>query len=366
MTGAAVASLEAVESRPEAELHYGLPPVQDFIRDAWYVVAFSRELAEGATLSRRCCNDPIVLFRLRTGEAAALYDRCPHRGVPLAQGVVIDDAIQCAYHGFRFGKTGRCVAIPSQDFIAPQMQVRSFPLIERAGFIWVWPGKAENADPALLPDHQELGLEGHGWSVTPYVMVEIKANYAMLFENLLDTSHISFLHGGAIDTGGAASSTFKAIFEDRTARLVRTMRGVTPNASMSMQYGLQAGRMVDREIASVARMPNVHQIVNTFTFPDEPQRPPHVRINVMPITPATPNSLYQFLTMVSSYEEPNHAAVSDAMRAVLVEDKVALEAIQRLYDEFGFGLQECSVRADVAALRGRRMLHRMAHEGSRA
>jgi len=359
-----MSSAEVILSQeaPDSELHRGLRPVQDFIRNAWYVIAFSHEVTAQKGLSRRCCNDPIVLFRTRDGEAAALFDRCPHRGVPLSQGRPIENSIQCAYHGIRFGKTGDCTLIPSQEAISRQMRVRSYPLVERAGFIWIWPGSPQAAKADLLPDHTELGLDRPGWTATPYLMIEIKANYAMLFENLLDTSHISFLHGGAIDTGGAASSTFNAEFSDRTARLVRTMRGIRPNASVAMQYRLQEGVPVDRELSSVALLPNVHQIINKFSFPDDPSQEPHVRINVMPITPATSNSLYQFLTMVSSYEEPNHRAVSDAMRAVLIEDKVALEAVQLLYDEFGFDLPECSVRADVAAIRGRKMLHQMAQQ----
>ena len=347
-------------TRPEAQLHTGLPPIQDFIRDAWYVVAFSRELDDGAVVGRRCCNEPIVLFRTGEGKAVALYDRCPHRGVPLSQGKVVGDSVQCAYHGFQFGATGRCTLIPNQDFIAPQMQVRAFPIVERAGFIWVWTGAAEKADPALLPNHHELGLEREGWTWTPYFMLEIKCNYAMLFENLLDTSHVTFLHQGAIDTGGMALSTFTSTFDDGRATLVRTTKGGRANAAMAVQYGLSDGGLIDRENSSIAYLPNVHQIVNKFTFPDDPNRAPHYRVNVMPLTPATPNSVYQFLTMANSYDERDHQAVSDAMRSVLTEDKVALEAIQALYDEFGRDLPECSVKSDIGAIRGRRMLHRMA------
>ena len=344
------------------ELHFGLPPVQGFVRDSWYVVAFSHEVDGTKALSRRCCNDPVVLFRTAENQAVALFDRCPHRGVPLSQGRPIGDSIQCAYHGIRFGSDGACTLIPSQDSLLPHMRVKSYPLVERAGFVWIWPGDPARASIDLLPDHDALGLERPGLTATPYLMIEIQANYAMLFENLLDTSHISFLHGGAIDTGGAASSTFEAEFTDQTARLVRTMRGIKPNASIAMQYRLTEGVTVDRELSSVAHLPNVHQIINKFTFPDDPERPPHIRINVMPITPATPNSLYQFLTMSSSYEEPNPSVVCEAMRNVLIEDKVALEAMQSLYDEFGLDLPEFSVRADIAAVRGRRMLNRMAKD----
>lgn len=335
------------------------PATLGFVRNAWYVVAFSHEVGTSAVLRRQCCGEDLALFRTQSAEAVALYDRCPHRGVPLSQGHVVSNAVRCAYHGMEFGRDGRCSRIPTQALIPHDMCVRSYPVVERGNFVWVWPGDAAKADPALLPDHYQLGLNRNGWSAEPYFMLEIRANYSMLFENLLDTSHISFLHGMALDSGRMASSEFRTDQEGNAMRLVRTLRNDTPNEYNVKQYGLEMGVPFDRELTSEAQLPNLHVIRNRFTFPTQRDHPEHVRINVMPITPATENLHYHFLTMTTSYPEEHPQSLKAAMESVLTEDKVVLEAIQSLYERHGPNLPEVSVKADSAALRARRMLASM-------
>ena len=233
-------------------------------------------------------------------------------------------------------------------------------LVEKGGFIWLWPGAAELADPAKLPDCHAFGLDRPDWTAKPYLMLEIKSNYSLLFENLLDTSHISFLHGTALDGGRMASSSFRLESEEKTVRLIRELKGDTPTPSNTKQYGLHGVTIFDRRLESIAYLPNLHIIRNTFTFPERPGHPPHVRINVMPITPSRPNELYQFLTMTASYPETHPVELVEGMRSVLDEDRVVLEAIQDLYDENGSDLPEWSVNADVAGLRARRKLAELA------
>jgi phenylpropionate dioxygenase-like ring-hydroxylating dioxygenase large terminal subunit len=332
------------------------PATQKAPRNEWYVVAFAQEVDARRPLLRHCCGDRIALFRTAKGEAVALYDRCPHRGSPLSLGKIVEDTLQCPYHGFRYGASGQCVRVPSQAAIAPELCVRAYPVIEKGGFVWLWPGVPAAADPALLPNCFDFGLDRPGWTAKPYLMLEIKANYTLLFENLLDTSHISFLHGTALDGGRMASSTFLLESEGKIVRLIRELAGDTPTPSNTKQYGLDGVARFDRRLESIAYLPNLHIIRNTFTFPDRPGHAPHVRINVMPITPSRENELYQFLTLTTSYPETHPAELVEGMRAVLDEDRVVLEAIQSIYDENGPDLPEWSVNADVAGLRARRKL----------
>jgi phenylpropionate dioxygenase-like ring-hydroxylating dioxygenase large terminal subunit len=337
------------------------PATQQALRNEWYVVAFSHEVDTMRPLLRYCCGDRIVLFRTSQGAPGALYDRCPHRGSPLSLGKIVNDTLQCAYHGFRYDVSGQCIRVPSQATIVPELAVRRYPVVEKGGFIWLWPGTPDAADPASLPDCFEFGLDRPGWTAQPYLMLEIEANYSLLFENLLDTSHISFLHGTALDGGRMASSTFRIESEGKIVRIIRELKDDTPTPSNAKQYGLSGVRVFDRQLMSIAYLPNLHIIRNTFTFPDRPGHPPHVRINVMPITPARDNELYQFLTLTTSYPETHPSELVEGMRAVLDEDRVVLEAIQELYDEGGPDLQEWSVNADVAGLRARRKLAELAH-----
>jgi nitrite reductase/ring-hydroxylating ferredoxin subunit len=102
------------------------PGTQSYIRDQWYVIAFSNEVQIGRPFVRKCMDEPVLLFRDSSGQVAALYDRCPHRGVPLSQGRVVSDRIECAYHGFQFDRTGRCVLIPTQEIIPKAAYTRSY------------------------------------------------------------------------------------------------------------------------------------------------------------------------------------------------------------------------------------------------
>ena len=332
------------------------PARQPVLRNEWYAVAFAHEVDATRPLLRYCCGDRIALFRTAAGKPVALYDRCPHRGSPLSLGKIAEDTLQCPYHGFRYDASGQCVRVPSQATITPELCVRSYPIVEKGGFLWLWPGAPDAADPALLPDCFEFGLDRPGWTAKPYLMLEIKSNYSLLFENLLDTSHISFLHGTALDGGRMASSTFRLESEGKIVRLVRELKGDTPTPSNTKQYGLSGIRVFDRQLMSIAYLPNLHIIRNTFTFPDRPGHPPHIRINVMPITPSRDNEHYQFLTLTTSYPESHPPELIEGMRSVLDEDRVVLEAIQSIYDERGPDLPEWSVNADVAGLRARRQL----------
>ena len=74
-----------------------------YLRNAWYVAAWSDDLVDGQLLSRMILKEPVVLFRKSDGHVAALQDRCPHEFAPLHMGKIVDgDRVQCPYHGLEF------------------------------------------------------------------------------------------------------------------------------------------------------------------------------------------------------------------------------------------------------------------------
>ena len=79
-----------------------------FLRNAWYVAAWDRELGQ-VPLAVRVLGEDIVLYRRSDGRAVALEDACPHRKLPLSQGRIQGDLLECGYHGLRFDCSGRCV-----------------------------------------------------------------------------------------------------------------------------------------------------------------------------------------------------------------------------------------------------------------
>jgi vanillate O-demethylase monooxygenase subunit len=171
-----------------------------FIKDAWYCAGLAKELQPSALKPITILGEPVVIYRKADGAAAALSDRCPHRFAPLSMGKVCDGEVQCPYHGLRFGANGQCTHNPHGDGSIPKAaKVRAFPLLERHGALWIWMGDAAQADAAKLPDFGDTD-EREGWSrIEGYLHVE--ANYQLMIDNLLDLSHVPFLHpflgGGA-------------------------------------------------------------------------------------------------------------------------------------------------------------------------
>jgi vanillate O-demethylase monooxygenase subunit len=162
-----------------------------YLCNAWYVAANAAELGP-APLRRVLLDQPVVMVRLPSGEPIALADRCPHRMAPLSRGKLVDDTLQCGYHGLRFDRTGACVHNPHGGPIPPAARVRAYPLAERHGFVWLWLGEAARADPAAIPDLAPFGQTVGHTTIAGYLRVA--ANYQLVTDNLLDLSHVEFLH----------------------------------------------------------------------------------------------------------------------------------------------------------------------------
>src|SRR4051794_13445809 len=125
------------------------------LRNQWYVAAWAEEAKDGL-VARTILNEPLVIFRGKDGKPIALEDRCPHRGVPLSVGRVVEGAVECGYHGICFGERGQCMKVPGQATIPKDLHAKSYPCVERWSWIWVWMGEAETADEALIADFHWL------------------------------------------------------------------------------------------------------------------------------------------------------------------------------------------------------------------
>jgi len=122
-----------------------------FLRNAWYVAAFTSEVGRDP-LPRTLLNDKIAMYRTEDGTPVALEDRCCHRGLPLSMGQCVGDNLQCGYHGLQFDQSGQCVLVPGQANIPPRSVVRSYPLVERLNWVWIWMGEPAKADENLIPN----------------------------------------------------------------------------------------------------------------------------------------------------------------------------------------------------------------------
>ena len=172
-----------------------------FQRNAWYVAAWDHEVAADKPLGRVILGEPVVLYRRRDGGAVALEDRCCHRHYPLHKGTVVDDCIQCHYHGLTFDDSGKCVRVPGQALIPETARVKRYPVAERHRWVWVWMG-----DPALA---DESGITDFHWMNDPQwrakgAVYHVKGAYELVIENLLDLTHLSFVHQSTIGNQATA------------------------------------------------------------------------------------------------------------------------------------------------------------------
>ncbi|MFD9462815.1 Rieske 2Fe-2S domain-containing protein [Streptomyces sp. NPDC060027] len=182
---------------PDGRLRALPAPVQDLRRigispDHWYPVATSRKVRRGRTFATAFAGERIALYRGRSGTVHALEDRCAHRQVPLSMGVVEGEILRCCYHAWAYRGDGRISQIPylPKDCERPPRGVRSYPVREAYGLVFVFPGDPALASAApfpLLPEYRSAAHRTMTFSRT------VRCHYSFMHENLLDMNH-QFLH----------------------------------------------------------------------------------------------------------------------------------------------------------------------------
>jgi vanillate O-demethylase monooxygenase subunit len=345
------------------------PARQGYVRNAWYVGAWSHEVAAGRTFLRRIMDEPVVFFRGEDGEPIALFDRCPHRGMPLSKGRVRGGTVRCIYHGVVFGGDGACVEIPAQTVIPSKMCVRSYPLVEKWRWIWIWMGDPALADPSLIPDYEMLGIGRPGYSSTPMFVAEMKANYELLHENLLDNSHVSFLHAGMLEdgevaraeAGGAGNAELKIERDGRMIRTVKIFAESRPSRDVAAFFRVEPGYPYAREFVTETHAPNLNLGRSVYLDPAG-ARPPSEMITAFPITPGGRDVCYQFHAVSTSYAQEWTPDAIAYVRGIIQQDVEALEAIQQGWEELGDDAVECHKTGDQAGLMFRRMVADMVRD----
>ena len=207
-----------------------------FLRNCWYVAAWSHEVGR-EPLGRTLLDEPVVLFRAEDGTPVALEDRCCHRALPLSLGTVERGKLRCAYHGLLFDEDGACVEVPGQTRVPPGSAVKSYPLVERAGWVWIWMGD-EAPDERLLPDW--WWMDHPDWKTVPGnngKPLYSRCSHRLIVDNLLDLSHLTFVH---TDTIGNDEITRFPCRTERGARLVR-MERLMPDVEPPPFYKMAGG-----------------------------------------------------------------------------------------------------------------------------
>lgn len=170
-----------------------------FPQKVWYMAAWSEEVGD-RPLARRIAGRQTVFFRKRDGRIAALFDRCPHRFAPLSLGKCENDTLTCPYHGLQFDETGRCIRNPFSDRIPEAAHIQSWACVERDNIVWMWGADAASADPDAIPDFSCVRDQPGRKVLRGYT--HVRAPYEYCTDNLLDLSHIEFVHTGTFGGEG--------------------------------------------------------------------------------------------------------------------------------------------------------------------
>ena len=169
-----------------------------YVRNAWYVAGWSMELPEATPLAISILDEPIVLYRSENGRLVALEDRCVHRMAPLSLGRCEGEQLRCMYHGLLFDPDGKVAKIPGQDLVPRQARVRSYPIVDRHSWLWVWMGDPEMADEALIPP--AVGYDD-GRFILGHGNLDYEAEARLINDNLLDFSHLTYVHANSFGSG---------------------------------------------------------------------------------------------------------------------------------------------------------------------
>jgi phenylpropionate dioxygenase-like ring-hydroxylating dioxygenase large terminal subunit len=165
----------------------------EFLKNYWYPLALSSEVPTNKPYGTSLLGEPLVLFRDQNNQVICLYDACPHQGLPLSRGKVVNGNVECPYHGWQFGSGGDCQKIPSlgEDKNIPKgANCRfAYPTEERLGVIWVFAGDRANMTPLRLPE----GTTESGWR-HELIVKELDAPHKIMIAGALDFAHFPFLH----------------------------------------------------------------------------------------------------------------------------------------------------------------------------
>jgi vanillate O-demethylase monooxygenase subunit len=308
----------------------------DYPLNAWYAVARDVELRH-ELLARRICDIPVVMYRKSDGTPVVLEDCCWHRMLPLSMGKLSGDELVCGYHGLRYDGAGRCTHMPSQPFVNPSACVRSFPVVERHRFVWIWPGVASLADERSLPDlHQNRDPQWAGDGDR----IHARCNYKLVLDNLMDLTHETFVHGDSIGQAAVAETAFETHHGRDVVRVTRWMIDVPPPPFWAKQLG-KPGR-VDRWQIIRFQAPSTITIdvgvAPTRTGAPEGDRSQGVNgLVINTITPETSRTCHYLWAFVRNYRRDEQALtheIREGVARIFKQDERVLEAQQRAVDEF--------------------------------
>ena len=169
------------------------------IQNQWYAVLSSKQVKKNKMIGVTRLSQKLVFWRDDADEVHCIFDQCCHRGASLCSGKLVENHVECPFHGFLYDGSGKVTRIPAngkQAPVAENYRVNAYHARDAYGLIWVWYGDY-HADLPEIPFFEELK--------TGFTYGEISENwnvhYTRAIENQLDVVHLPFVHKTTIGRG---------------------------------------------------------------------------------------------------------------------------------------------------------------------
>lgn len=350
----------ATSGRGNAGHNAGTGAKKPFPMNAWYAAAWDHDIKH-ELFPRTIAGKKIVLYRRADGQVIALEDACWHRLLPLSMGYLRGDDVVCGYHGLVFNPQGRCTYMPSQETLNPSACVRTFPVIEKHRFVWVWTGDPALADPAKVPDlHWNHDPQWAGDGKT----IHVKCDYRLVLDNLMDLTHETFVHAGSIGNEAVAEAPFEVTHGEKTATVTRWMVNIEPPPFWAGQLGKPG--FVDRWQIIRFEAPCTIAIdvgvAPTGTGAPEGDRSQGVNGYVLnTVTPETETTCHYFWAFVRNYklgEQRLTTQLREGVSGIFRQDEAVLEAQQRAIEDHPDHVFY-NLNIDAGAMWARRLIDKM-------
>ena len=326
-----------------------------YLRNAWYVAQWSSVIERNLT-PVTILGEQIVLYRTPNKEPVALEDACCHRKLPLSMGRLVDDRLQCGYHGLEYDRSGACVKVPGQTRIPRNAKVRSYPVVDRWGLIWIWMGDAALADPSTIlhVDH----FDDPNWGINRGPAMDLQCNYLLMLDNLLDPSHVTYVHGASLGNDACADVPLETVSDDNSVTASRWIRDheIAPFFHEHLKFEGNADRLQYYEV----RLP-CHSFIKDIVAPagsGAPEGNLHKDVFLIDsynlVTPVDEHRSRYFWFQLRNFK-PHCQATTDslnqAFESVFKEDLVVLAAVGKGMRDNTTGNIDISVDAGGAKFR---------------
>jgi len=301
-----------------------------FLKNAWYVAALSDAVKHELTPLKLLGND-VVVYRTNAGLPVVLEDACPHRKLPLSMGRLIDDYIECGYHGLCFDASGNCLKAPTQDRVPPTAIVKSYPAVDRYGLLWVWMGEQDANESSLLFIEN---AEDPAWHITSGDFLDCRCNYLYLVDNLLDPSHVAWVHKDSFAAKGTEDTPLDVQESEDGLIVSRWINNcdAPPFYQPLLKFSGKCDRLQHYEVRypSIAINKSVYCPVGTGGPNWNPSEECYEMISYNFLTPVDENNTRYFWLQQRNTDPSDEAvtkSITKGARQAFLEDKAILEAV---------------------------------------